>query len=683
MRTSLILYVGTDFLVPVIATENNDLFRYNSNGDSRMWLYFREDPDTTDVLYGQDNYQSAQMGKPSYFGAYWEQVGSRVRTTVQGVETDYVNLPRIAGMLRDLTQWFRSITNKTGTIRTVCLFDDHIGHPARKAFIEMLGADNFEVASYSVSFNSLLAAYCNREYRQVTMGYGRQAVVVEASGKQITISSMIYWNDRFVGCNEPLRIPFEGENPVKLALVKHIVDTNNRENGFLRPEQLQTEYRYQLQFADEWMKQAAAVPDDESLFLTYHLSMDPDRRYSLNIKKSFLIRQQEESVRSILDAIDKYCHNIAETNIAQYIFTGEIFASDTLRKLVLQRAQSKSIYVSSSKYPDILQLYAEARGDLTEPVKQYDKVIAARESERNAATVWFEEAERMLATLEAFQRQQPQLTEKVNLFAGKVKMTTDNVRIALESSQFDQAAGYLDELRPGISEIQSYIAQSIQQLLEQHQCNQNLYEKIAEFGYANDIIGKIDLEAKAIVASCAQFGELLTALDEWQTKIGFYRDNYELYRQLRRKFDEATSLIEKQKLLKEMRPLTGEVLPEEVTGTAAVKGEIALTANWGKSLFGLVKKLESVNVTVRIGDTPLPYHCVLCIAQNPISQIEPGAPGFELPKGTRGVKSEQVMLPADFGKSKRLFARIFIDKHREMLADISKISFNTCTLTLK
>lgn len=676
MNYNLLLYVGSDFLIPAIVSEKNDVYRYNGS-DSRLWLYFREDPNTTEVLYGYDNYRFAKMRKESYFGDYWKNVGDKVRVSVHGVETEYVALPQISGMLRNLSEWYKEIASDT-KIRTVCIFDEHIGHPARKAFLGMLGANKFSILSYSVAFNTLLASYDN-----VTMDYGRQIIVVEASGRNITVSSMIHWNGRFVGCNEPLRIDWDGENPVKMALVKHVVDTNNREHNYLTPSQVEAEYIYQMQYVDGWMRQAETVPDDESFLVTYHLSIDDSCKYSINIKKSFLLRKQEDNVRQIIDAIEKYCSPIHESNIARYIFTGDIFATDSLWKLVSRRAPGKSIYIGSSKYTDVISLYGSQFGLLSEAVKDYDKIISVKEAERASATVWFREAESVLGILEEFKTEKPQFAERVKKFAEAVKLAHGDIKLALESSDFDKAQTYLNEVKNYIANIHEHIVRVVENLLTRHGSNRNLYDKIIGFGYASDIIRKIDEEAREIKESCTLFGQLGLELEECQEKINFYRSNYDRYKEIRRRFDEATSLIEKQKLLKEMRPLTGEVLPDDTTDTAAVKGDISMNISYKKSLFGLKKQVDSVEITVKIGDAPLPYHCVLVVSDAPVSVIERTKPCFSISRGTCGVITQKVDVSSVFGKPENLFARIFVDKDKELMADIGKISFNTCCVTLK
>ena len=61
----LILYVGYDFIVPIIDSVKGDMYGYRRGNDNRLWLYFREDPDTTGVLYGREYRHNALMGKAS------------------------------------------------------------------------------------------------------------------------------------------------------------------------------------------------------------------------------------------------------------------------------------------------------------------------------------------------------------------------------------------------------------------------------------------------------------------------------------------------------------------------------------------------------------------------------------------------------------------------------------------
>ena len=70
----LILYVGNDYSVPIIDSLKGDMYAYRQGDDNRLWLYFHEETDTTDVTFGRENFRYSMMDKESYFGRYWENV---------------------------------------------------------------------------------------------------------------------------------------------------------------------------------------------------------------------------------------------------------------------------------------------------------------------------------------------------------------------------------------------------------------------------------------------------------------------------------------------------------------------------------------------------------------------------------------------------------------------------------
>ena len=57
----LILYVGNDYIVPIIDSLKGDMYEYRQGDDNRLWLYFHEETDTTDVTFGRENFRFSMM----------------------------------------------------------------------------------------------------------------------------------------------------------------------------------------------------------------------------------------------------------------------------------------------------------------------------------------------------------------------------------------------------------------------------------------------------------------------------------------------------------------------------------------------------------------------------------------------------------------------------------------------
>lgn len=679
----LLLYIDSDYIVPLVDSTKGNLFRYNRGEDSRLWLYFREDCDTTDVLYGRDNYRPARMGKPSYFGDYWAQVEKGAVLTVQGLKTPCEELAKRSGLLQELSDWYRSLTYRAHVVPTACIFAENIGHKARKRFLKMLSENGFAVRSFSVPFNSLLAAYCNK-YHNVMPDYGSRMVVVSASGNDVDISSLIYWNQEYVSCSDSERVTYDGENPVKMALVKHIIDADNREHGFLTEERLKEEYRYQMPYAEEWMKQLRRTAPDASCLIEYHLSLDPEVRYTRNVKKSFIVGKQQECAKPITEGIERYCRSIDPASISQYIFTGEIFADEEMFEMASFLSREKSIYVSSAAYGDVLHLYMERYAGLEEPLNKYDRILAERDKARESASAWLELAERILD----FQRRLDELhasySERLAAYERYHETALNGVEEMFRRSAFDEAQKALEKLQGKSDELAIYSKEQVGGLLNENSRNKNVYEKVSAYPYAGDIVKRMELSAHGLDVMVGRFAALYALVGEQWKRLEVYRDNYPLYLRLREEFNRATTLIEKRKLLEQMRPITGEVLPEDPSDVEAVEGTLSAEVAFKNGLFGLRRTAEELTVKVGLGSGRLPYHCVLVISDGPISDIDRSKVCFELPKGATGTVTERLKLPAaQFPKAEKLTVRLFIDKEKEPMADIGKVSFNNCYVNLK
>ena len=266
------------------------------------------------------------MEKESYFGRYWENVSAEKTVSIHGVKAHYQDFVKLSGLTDTLANFYHGIVPGTADIPTVCIFDDSIDPRARLKFLKVISNCGFRTVSYSTSFNSLTALYFNgdvfgrSELSDSTEGFGKKIVTISASGTSVNISALIYLDGSFVTCSDTMRIPTGGENPVKEALVRHIVDENNRANGFLTPEGVRREYLYQMQYAEEWLKLANETDDNSSFKVSYHLSIDPEISYSLNISKSFILRKQAELVKPVSDGLAKFCSGMNASDISAYLF---------------------------------------------------------------------------------------------------------------------------------------------------------------------------------------------------------------------------------------------------------------------------------------------------------------------------------------------------------------------------
>ena len=91
------------------------MYGYRRGNDNRLWLYFREDPDTAGVLYGREYRHNALMGKRVLL---WNLLGERCgwaeKIQIHGTSVMYQNLIKLSGLTDDLVEWYRSVIHDGG-----------------------------------------------------------------------------------------------------------------------------------------------------------------------------------------------------------------------------------------------------------------------------------------------------------------------------------------------------------------------------------------------------------------------------------------------------------------------------------------------------------------------------------------------------------------------------------------
>ena len=135
-NSCLILYVGDDYLFPVADSPQGDLRRYSLDGETPFWLYFKEDADTMQLLYGKAFARPAREGRQACYGNFWTSAATGVQVELSGDKYPYVEMLQISGMLDDIREWFCNTVHwqRGNDVPVVVVFDDMIGHAARKQF---------------------------------------------------------------------------------------------------------------------------------------------------------------------------------------------------------------------------------------------------------------------------------------------------------------------------------------------------------------------------------------------------------------------------------------------------------------------------------------------------------------------------------------------------------------------
>lgn len=681
-NSCLILYVGDDYLFPVADSPQGDLRRYSLDGETPFWLYFKEDADTMQLLYGKAFARPAREGRQACYGNFWTSAATGVQVELSGDKYPYVEMLQISGMLDDIREWFCNTVHwqRGNDVPAVVVFDDMIGHAARKQFLHLLEDNRFSIRSFSVPFYSLAASYCASIPGQA-LPDGESIMIASASGYHLSMEAMTEMGGMFIPCSDLKITDFDGENPVKSALARHVVDADNKEHGFFTREQCEAEYRYQLQYVDEWLEQAATEPGD-TFVVSYHLSIDKEIKYTRTVRKDVIARsQRQEADRKIFSAISRYKRNAGLEHVGRYLFLGNLFSSRELFAFVQQQFGEKSaMHITSSKYPEILHVYMQSFPDLQEDLSAYDQIIRRKEQERNAAGTWSELSAGVTDLHGKLLKITPEFEKSVADFSSKVKIAVAQAMQKLEESDFDGARAILDQQRQQEDEVSGFADGDVKALAEEYLKNREIYASVADYPAAFRILDEIGKLMVRLHAAVTEAEESSGSLDAGYDELVRLETAYPEYRKLKIAFEQAQTLTDKRKLLAQMRPLTRELLPMDPDDVIAVKGKLSANIDFNKKA-----KAVRADLILEIGDVvSLPYNCVLVVSDKPVLQIDRSKVCFDIPRGSAGIVEKSVELPApQFPKAKKLYVRLMVDRDKEPLYDSSKIDFDSIEASLE
>lgn len=185
MTPILILYIDSDFIYPVVASDRGAYERYEhpdrSLRDFRLWLYFEQDLASGRVAWSKRARAGYFSGNPSCQGDVFAMFGTPKKAHAVKMLAD-------SGLVSALKAMYSAGGQRSETdIPTAYVFAGNIPEAARKDFIEYMQARSFATLSYTVSLENLAAAVLAPNAK-----FGDKLLTFASSGNDLVASNFIF-----------------------------------------------------------------------------------------------------------------------------------------------------------------------------------------------------------------------------------------------------------------------------------------------------------------------------------------------------------------------------------------------------------------------------------------------------------------------------------------------------------
>lgn len=562
MKPILLILVEEDFLLPVVYDADGRTFLLSEDGDSRIPLYFYSSDNVVD--YGWKYKTEVDKGSFGYYGDFCRKVGAGSKASVFGKELPYFDLLRLSGLTNKLSSFFASETAvKDKVIPTGFVFAESLEFPARRAFMEKMKGEGFLPVSFSVNPTDMTLSYVVGS-RVEEFAFGDYIAVITSAADSLRLTTCVYDGETWLSGGDCKVVDGIGDAPLKQALVRCVVDTVDKNRGFLTADRArrQREYLYQMVNADKWFSFYKNQNDDFDIG-DFRYSHDPDASYSCHIPRSLLESIFGDTVNKAMSEIGSYVRAATGKNSLKLaILCGAAFDDDKFASMVKAALGNvPGTCLQSYALQDVYKKFPTDWDSVAEDFSEYDKIVSRERKNRLAVTAWVASASKIRQLWTAMESSVPYLKELVDADIRRLDEMLGMADSCLATSRFNDAREKLVAYNLPGDATGSAKADVRVQLTELDEL-QMTFQSVMSVNGARYVVGRIKRLAEDAADLMKVVNGFQDVLAKKKERITFFEAHYDEYLELKRKFNRAVTVPERREIVEKMRCFTMEPLPE-------------------------------------------------------------------------------------------------------------------------
>lgn len=650
----LLIYADEDYILPIIKNEESKLCEFATAGgdDSRLWLYFQTS--SNGVSYGKDNKYPALSRDSGYYAHLWQALVDNQRVEISNTSRPFFDLLRNSSFLKDLKDfWQRSTAESAENIPTVYLFADSevIPKEARSRFIQEMEQEEFSTVSFSVNPFVPICNYVGQEWGDIRPEFGDSILLLNSVGDSLRFSSVTYDGKDFLTDGKNERVENFGDSPIKMALVRYVVDKSNKAGGgvgILNADKLEFECRYQYRNADRWF---ALAKDRNGHFRDFDVE---DFRFSFEtpdlpphavyVPQNVLDSQRNDMVNTAIQRINRYAENVLGKKASFVVFCGAAFEDADFTDKILRKLDiHQKMILTTRQLSKALFCYFSLFPDWKEDIRNAKQIFEQKERECKSVSRWIEHAVKISTIkrklMEAMENLNHALEHDQSLCDEMFKKCANS----LKASSFDEALKAL-----ALYELPSdrfFSSISTAKIARQESLDMSvIYESVESIGNAGAIVNEIHQLEEDIMRISNEPEEWKTLLSNRRKQVDFYREHYQEYLSLKSGFSRETDYHKKKDILNRLKEISEEELPVLTGELPHVSAFLSGRVETRRRFFGKSYTLK-YKVQIEAGKS-LPCDVELHLATRALIMVtDRMCVSIPIPKGTSGTVEGEVSIP--------------------------------------
>lgn len=607
------LYLDTDYILPVAVGVDGNLVKYqDQQGESRLWLYFSK-------VTGRDVYETGAIAKANFeakregfLGEFWKHLD--LGDNVGNEHFSYIELLEVAELLDTLRNWCKPVLG-TATPTVVLNFATTISIKPRRLFIDYLIKKGFNVCSYSIEMNGLVAEKVSYDHRStMNLTFGDQIMILQSTGDKILLSTMTWCGNQFMQGEKPEELEKEGDDFKKMALSKMVVEKMEQYNNLLNPSEKNAEIAFQAQFANEWLKEREG---NCIRIKGFYYSNDPSQIFpSIQIDANQLDLLVQANSRETTNLIAKfYRENIINKHL-HTIFFGDVFRDESFLKdcIDVTSSQNKFTIFNDNALQEAMGRYYYSYANVVEPVGELEKRYLTMEQERERIRKYVKNAETLGGLRIAIENSTNEVSKAISSLKSRTSKIEETWTDFMKVSKFDDAENALRDM--ATDDALTIALRGLFDTLANVEANSSLLTDLRQLNevHVQKIIENIENGFNRLQEQQKEAKDLEIRPNELRELTLHYRNNYSEYKRFKKQLEECQTKGGLRRILAEMEglDLTMEPLPE--IQDEVVEAEFTCQLETKRSgLFG-IKKEHFLKVAIQVKDgAVLPFPCVVMI----------------------------------------------------------------------
>lgn len=661
MDSRLLLYIDEDYILPLSFDREGRCHEFAKDYENCLWLYFYSAEHSVDFSRA---YRSQCVSEVyGYYGSFLKsQSDKSASAVVNGRDVPYFDLMKLSSMLKDIRTFYKDSTGDSSAVIPVSyVFAESIDAVVRRAFMENMRANDFAPVSFSTFPSSLVVDYAIKAVPR-DWKFGDNIMIISSAADMFRLTTVVYDGSIWHADGGCKLINDVGDAPLKEAFIKYVVDEVDKNRSHLvTPEVRRREYLHQRQNADRWL---ALKRDSRGNFDIddYAYYINPAIRYSCHVEGSFLVAAYEQAVRTTVGMIEAYRREVIGDNLALTVFCGPAFDDEELVKMIKDSlGNPTAVSVPSYQMPKALKCFWPDHMNELEDFSKFDSIVSRQIAVRKSITSWIASAAKIRLLWEKLAEYIPVLEYELKgdqfHCEEMVKLCHDRLKV----SDFEGAKSKLlvYELPSERSRAAKF---TVDALLNERSDLQQIFAAVNSIAGARQAIGEIDRYAEIALKLYEVIGTYTADIEAAKELITYYESHYEEYKELKKKFKSAKTILEARGLVERMSDITMEELPALKLRTVDVnlKAELKVVK---EGLFGMKKK-KSVVISASVkNEETLPCDAILNVSTEQQIEANEGdhrCLAFVIPKGESSF-TEEIQLPDPHLDSKKMiYVNLFV-----------------------